>query len=511
MPLPSKPKRSLREAELSVNGAELALSRSSHFCTELASQSQGRRQDAAFLEILLLAALDPSLRPSIAAEECLAGFANAQSRHPYPGSLPHETIESLMARALKAAPGLTLPPLSLAAPKPGDGPWERLVREGWSEPLGRAAKAARPDLAGSLAPFAIVCGAAPEKVSALVRASGWEPASEWSEMALRLAFRARSTPMTRIALAHGALISPPASLMAPWERASEELAGLARDPGTDAARRRLGMAVEAGPDDFLPKALESILASPAWSALSPAQSQLIAQRLLDDQFVAHPNPLSDFLPARVKAALKTAGAIAPSPWAYRRAIERKIHQVSTSYASAWVQQTPESRAQEQACAALIKKAAALPELLAPPPAGLESIEPFCLALTESVGGMDKASALIEDAYERAMDQWAASSFGEHALGWTEARSGSTHSAPNAICSLPKTKQNDWSPQAARWVGAFLRQGFDASFKASPKSKSLLERARGSKALAPIYAQAEAIALSDTLAAGSAKKPAAGRL
>lgn len=103
-----------------------------------------------------------------------------------------------------------------------------------------------------------------------------------------------------------------------------------------------------------------------------------------------------------------------------------------------------------------------------------------------------------------IDQWCSKGFGTAELAWRKASSGHTISIGSSIASLPKQKNpsKNFEVEISRWLPQLARQGFDFEAKASPKSKSLGERIRGSSGLKSHWAAIEAAMLSTETGPGT---------
>lgn len=114
------------------------------------------------------------------------------------------------------------------------------------------------------------------------------------------------------------------------------------------------------------------------------------------------------------------------------------------------------------------------------------------------------------AISAAMDGWAERGFGREALSWHRGASGHTQTLGSAITSLPRQKASgtssaNFEKEIADWLGALARQGFDFEIKASPKSKSLGERLRGSASLASFWPAIESSLLGAVAPAQTGRK------
>lgn len=103
-----------------------------------------------------------------------------------------------------------------------------------------------------------------------------------------------------------------------------------------------------------------------------------------------------------------------------------------------------------------------------------------------------------------IDRWCSQGFGAADLAWRKASAGHTISIGSTIASLPKQKDpsKNFETEISRWLPQLARQGFDFEAKASPKSKSLGERIRGSAGLKSHWPSIEAALLSTQTAPGT---------
>lgn len=500
---------SLASAELLAQRAERARQRASHFATCFEKHCRGEADDPSFLSLLLEAALGPDSHPALAASACLEAIARASN--PWLSSSASELALSRVDPApflAKLSP-LVAPPaeptplerdvgFGRAGPQPAANPWELLAKNGWAEPIARALVAAKAPWADELAPFALANGARAESVKAAAAIAGWRSSSERSKDALARALAARDAERLEAALACGAKAfgGPPPHPMAPspldaLSGDSESHRNLASH-----ARQRMGAHEPFPLSPFFEAGMMALTRSLEWAGLADSAKRAWAQRFWDDAFAAGRGeaPLS----FEAKEALKALGAVGPSAWGTQRALINLLDELQRDSIHIKRSTEPETR-----CAQLIARACQMLPLFREPEPAEPAITPLCARLIEFLGSDRPARPIVERAIHKAMDQWAGSSFGPRALRWIEARSGQTHSAPNALCSLPRTKTRDFTEPASRWLGAFLSQGFDPQSKATPKSKSLAERVAASKTLAPLYAKAEALALGAVAAPASA--------
>lgn len=499
---------SLAQAERLAQNALSARQRSEHFSQSFLSHCKSESHDEGFLLLLLNAALDPAIHPQLAAQSCLEGVAKAATAlRPRDGAEPRELgidPAPLLALILPLCSDQPLTSLTPPAPPsrgafPPDDPWRCLAFHGWGPRLAKALLLAKDPRASEIAPFALLCGGSAESIRAAEAEAGWSPSSALARQAAFRCIETRDAERLSLALASGLALFPERP---PHPMEAHPLAGLAAMDSSVTesiahVRQRLGLPPEPA-EPFFEAGLQAIMASPCWAALPKNQQASWAQRFFDDAFAAGDE--GPALSPETRGLLKSHGVNGATAWATQRKIERLL----ASQQRRWSSSSAAGAREDAQCHRLILEAARMLPLLRAAEPGEPPITPLCVLLIEALGGDPPPPPMTEKAIRSVMDAWSGSSFGERALRWMEARSGQTHSAPNAICSLPRTKKQDYSEPGARWLGAFLAQGFDPEARASPKSKSLGERAASLKTLGPLYAAAESIALR---AASSQRPPA----
>lgn len=520
--MPKAPRRSadqaasLASAEALAQRSERARARSEHFASCFEKHCRGQADDPGFLQLLLEAAISPQSHPALGAAACFEAIARASAPRftPQKSPLPPFDPAPLMAQ-LAPLCGPPAEPVDLrrdtgfgrGGPHPSTHPWERLAQSGWAEPMARALMLCKAPWAPELSAFALANGASAQSVKAAAAIAGWSPDSERSKDALERCLAARDAERLRTALSCGALAftQPPPHPMAASPFAALSGASHAQRQLCSQARERMGDGEPFALSPFFEEGMMALLSSSEWAALDGSEQRAWAQRFWDDAFAAGGGeaPLS----FEAKEALKAHAATGPSAWGVQRALEGLLSDLELA-----PYQTRPDPEREARCAALIKRAQMMMPLFRAPEPHEPPITPLCVRMIEFLGAERPARPIVERAIHKAMDEWAASSFGARALRWMEARSGQTHSAANALCSLPRSKSRDFSEPAARWLGALLAQGFDSQAKITPKSKSLAERAASVKSLAPLYAQAEAIALAKSAKSQAPKaQPSKARL
>lgn len=498
---------SLAAAELLAQRSGRARQRVEHFTTAFLAHCQNKADDEPFLMILLDAALSPDAHPALAGQGCLEAIARAAlslgARSPSIDPAPYLAKIAPLASPPEPPSQTRLDSVGRGALSPLSEPWECLARAGWSKSVAQALAAAKAPWAPEFAPLALANGASPDAALEAAKAAGWSASSARALDALSRCVFARDRQRLDVALSLRTplLFGAPPHPMAPSPLEAlfgngESERNLARN-----ARSRMGLASAESPalEPCFDSGVLAILESPEWGSLPHESQRAWAQRFFDGAFSAGEGETG--LSPNVLTALKKLGASGASAWGTQRALERALGNLHHAFGQA------KALAQRDAqCAKLVERATQMLPLIRAAEPNEPPIVPLCVRLIEFLGADRPSAPATERAIHKAMDQWAKTSFGPRALSWMEGRSGATHSAPNAICSLPRTKARDFSEPAARWLGAFLAQGFDAQAKATPKSKSLQERAAASKSLAPLYAQAEAVALG--LSSRSASSPSA---
>lgn len=125
--------------------------------------------------------------------------------------------------------------------------------------------------------------------------------------------------------------------------------------------------------------------------------------------------------------------------------------------------------------------------------------------------LPKCGPKTRQAIITAMDDWSKRGFGREQISWIRGISGHTQSIGSAIASLPRQKPTatgkslNFEKEMCSWLHALASQGFNFDAKATPKSKSLGERLRGTASFAAVWTQVESSLISGASPAGAAPR------
>lgn len=470
------------------------IARISHLEKSLTSEPP----DLDLQKTLFQSVFDPRLAPEKAAIKVFSLFATLGSRH------QKHTIDpsffDTMCQHLKehnAFPEFNLNKTSSSYLNAETVPWEVWLSSHQIDSFLKSLHSYAPDKASAFGFYAIIKDQPLSRIEKNIASIIDFKASTKDKNSLHLkalehAFLSRNLATTEFLIRHD--ISLPPFESPSWNQPPREIDCLFKNQ-----HLKIGdLTISA----FLEKVLPSLFKHPSWSSRSDQDQTKWAQSIFDELFMGSSKANENYVSPELRALLKPYKAMGPSAMAYRRKIEKSLSTFISGAPSYFEgRQAAQQREDEiNHCAELIKKAKEMLPLLRQEdqPKGCE---PLAILL---LGHLTLASTpgKIEQAITDSLNYWSKNSFGSHALQWSESKGGLTYSLGQAICSLPKTKSNDWSESAGTWLGALMSQGFDPYHKLSPKSKSVAERALSTQSVGAIYAMAEAIALKSSLS----KKP-----